>query len=276
MLINRILASLAVALTIFAIGIAFMNRVTPIYEAIGQVEVIELNKLNRESTETIEDYLQVFHQPKIRERLHSTLSDDPQALLFEPHPERDRSLAAIWKQSASFHQIRDSNIIACRFRHSNPKVALFMCDLIMDEYINYWLVMDIDNDLGKVEKLRIEADQTKDEIQKLQAEIDALLEKQQILPTDEAESLEPEIYLLKEKIKSSKDSLEKLMKKMQLERAIVSLATPRVRILEKATISDSPAYPNTSVFILSSAMIGCLSAVIFFLSSKRLFQSNAS
>ncbi|MGJ8651810.1 MAG: hypothetical protein ACSHX8_00920 [Opitutaceae bacterium] len=271
---TRLLASLAIGITIFAIGFLFAINSPKIYEATGIVQIYDGDGI--EDPITIEQGLEVFNSLELANDVANRLVKDIEdgrlkTLLPEIHQaEKVKPSSEALVANSHFSQIRDSNAIRVSYESCDPEIAAYLCNAYMRSFINYWLKKDIDERMKKIEDQRIQADRAKERVEKAEMNLAKIIEARSKAEPDAIEALDQQYETLLEILKKEQEAFEKLVKEMTQEKAMVRLSYAKARIVEAAEVPETHIRPNLLLWSLYSAITGLFGALTCFkLMAKR-------
>lgn len=263
MLSTRLLTSLAVGVTIFSIGFLYALYTPKIYQATGVVEMLS----HGDNPITAERGLEAFQLPELAVGVDKRLNDTERLHLLAPYKAMTfdgqlRPASSILLAFSDFQQLRDTLMIRVSFEHPDPIVAATACNLYMKEYIDYWLIKEIDKSMKAVEALRVRADTAKQRVEAIEIDLANIWEKRANAKPEEEQTLDIKYNELLETLKTEQEAFRKLIEEMTQEKAMVRLGSAKVRILEEAKIPTTHIRPNIPLWTAFSALTGLLSALL--------------
>jgi len=127
--------------------------------------------------------------------------------------------------------VPDSEFIEVEFTHPNPVMAALVANYFADEFINYFVKLDIETTMRFVEDMRIRTEHQRFKVEEIHEELSLAS------PGAKRNSL-------KIQHQTQSQLYSEMLRRLQLEMTQVALVEPRMRIVEKASPSARPSSPN--------------------------------
>jgi uncharacterized protein involved in exopolysaccharide biosynthesis len=305
MLIVRILVTLSLWFVVFSGGVLYTFNKTRVYQASGLLQLLERQPhqyieldalLEPADSQTVSDSatidtideddryrsevalnteMIVLKSNLIVSQVERRLVDDERNRFMAPYVDAMElsgplTPSEIIAANRSVELKDHSRIVEVRFRHPDPVMAARVANLIMDEYINHNLTLEIDGYMKMVEDLRIRLDQSDELI----AEQSAQYEASQVEIKKEAgdgllDSFDADLETAKQALVAHIALRTKLYSAMREAKTRLNLVNPHAIIIDYALPPFRHYSPNIwrslSIF-LGGAFI--LSSGFFLLTSR--------